>query len=140
MVGPPLARNSQPPRLAVSAGQASTLRLSLANGYIFVEEAGVVTRFSVDESYRLVEGPRMSWANFGQGKKLTYRSQTRAGGENPLRPARPLRHLPLRHFGALSSSISCPDGDEVGAQVKMRWAARAMRMGTLDSKSARITT
>src|SRR5262245_18724674 len=36
-----------------------------ANGYIFVEEAGVVTRFSVDENYGLVEGPRLSWANFG---------------------------------------------------------------------------
>lgn len=36
-----------------------------AFGYIFVEEAGVVSRFTVDANHQLVEGPRMTWANFG---------------------------------------------------------------------------
>jgi hypothetical protein len=53
-----------------------------ANGYIFVEEAGVVTRFSVDESYQLVEGPRMSWANYGLAEAnqsyILFGSPTRA--------------------------------------------------------------
>jgi hypothetical protein len=34
-------------------------------GYVFVEEDGIMQRFSVDESLRLVDGPRFSWQDFG---------------------------------------------------------------------------
>jgi hypothetical protein len=34
-------------------------------GRIFVEQDGVVQRFSVDRDLQLVEGPRFSWADFG---------------------------------------------------------------------------
>ncbi len=34
-------------------------------GYVFVEEDGVVQRFSIDENLALVDGPRFSWQDFG---------------------------------------------------------------------------
>jgi hypothetical protein len=34
-------------------------------GYVFVEEDGVVQRFSVGEDLQLVDGPRFSWRDFG---------------------------------------------------------------------------
>ncbi|HTV19756.1 MAG TPA: hypothetical protein VMG12_13820, partial [Polyangiaceae bacterium] len=34
-------------------------------GYVFVEEDGVMQRFSVDANLELVEGPRFSWQEFG---------------------------------------------------------------------------
>jgi hypothetical protein len=34
-------------------------------GYVFVEEDGIVRRFSVAEDLELVEGPRFSWQDFG---------------------------------------------------------------------------
>lgn len=34
-------------------------------GYVFVEQDGVMQRFSVDENLQLVDGPRFSWQDFG---------------------------------------------------------------------------
>ena len=34
-------------------------------GYVFIEEDGVMQRFSVDENLQLVDGPRFSWQDFG---------------------------------------------------------------------------
>jgi hypothetical protein len=34
-------------------------------GYVFVEEDGIMRRFSVNESLELVDGPRFSWQDFG---------------------------------------------------------------------------
>jgi hypothetical protein len=36
-----------------------------SGGYIFVEQDGIVQRFSVDEDLQLVDGPRFSWQEFG---------------------------------------------------------------------------
>jgi len=52
------------------------------NGYVFVEEEGTVSRFSVDDDYRLVDGPRFSWANYGfadaNQSYIVFGSPTRA--------------------------------------------------------------
>jgi hypothetical protein len=34
-------------------------------GYVFVEEDGVVTRFTVNDQLELVEGPAIAWTNYG---------------------------------------------------------------------------
>lgn len=39
-----------------------------SGGYVFVEEDGIMQRFSVDEDLRLVDGPRFSWQDFGIGE------------------------------------------------------------------------
>jgi len=58
-----------------------------AFGYVFVEEDGVVSRFSVDDEYRLVDGPRMSWANYGFAQAnqsyVVFGSPTRAYAFSP---------------------------------------------------------
>jgi hypothetical protein len=36
-----------------------------SNGYVFVEEEGIMQRFSIDENLQLVDGPRFSWQDFG---------------------------------------------------------------------------
>lgn len=41
--------------------------VSVHGGYVFVEEAGVMTRFSVNEDLELVDEERFSWKNFGVG-------------------------------------------------------------------------
>jgi hypothetical protein len=52
------------------------------NGYVFVEEGGVVSRFSVGDDYDLVPGPRMSWTNYGFAEAnqsyIVFGSPTRA--------------------------------------------------------------
>ena len=39
-----------------------------SGGYVFVEEDGIMQRFSVDDDLRLVDGPRFSWQDFGIGE------------------------------------------------------------------------
>jgi hypothetical protein len=51
-------------------------------GYVFVEEEGVMQRFSVDENLQLVDGPRFSWQDFGiasiNGSYTVFASADRA--------------------------------------------------------------
>jgi hypothetical protein len=76
-----------------------------SGGYIFVEQDGIVQRFSVDEDLQIVDGPRFSWQEFGVAginTTSTVFACARAERRHRLEPRRdgPHRHAPVRDAGA----------------------------------------